>query len=57
MWPMVAGQFIMFLGALVDGVLISRFLGTESMAAFGLFQPLQLFVMIISQIFATGVQA
>ena len=56
MWPMVAGQFIMFLGALVDGVLISRFLGTESMAAFGLFQPLQLFVMIISQIFATGVQ-
>lgn len=56
MWPMVAGQFIMFLGSLVDGILISRFLGTESMAAFGLFQPLQLFIMIISQIFATGVQ-
>lgn len=56
MWPMVAGQFIMFLGALVDGILISRFLGTESMAAFGLFHPLQLVIMIISQIFATGVQ-
>ena len=44
------------LGNLIDGVLISKFLGTEAIAAFGLTIPYQKFTAMLPAIIALGMQ-
>ena len=45
------------LGMFVDGIVVSRFLGTTDMAAFGFAQPTVLICAAIGLIFSTGTQA
>lgn len=44
------------LGNLIDGILISKFLGTEAIAAFGLTVPYQKFTAMLPAIIALGMQ-
>ena len=44
------------LGNLIDGILISKFLGTEAIAAFGLTVPYQRFTAMLPAIIALGMQ-
>ena len=44
------------LGNLIDGILISKFLGTDAIAAFGLTVPYQKFTAMLPEIIALGMQ-
>ncbi|OON84981.1 hypothetical protein BXO88_14750 [Oribacterium sp. C9] len=56
MVTMILSNLATFAGSMVDGVITSRFLGSESMAAFQLSIPLNLCVVMIFQVFSIGVQ-
>ncbi|MBR2214802.1 MAG: ATP-binding protein [Selenomonadaceae bacterium] len=56
MGKMIVNNLMIFLGSLVNGVVISRYLGLEAMAAFQLTLPLVFTVMMFSQIISIGVQ-
>ena len=56
MAKMILNNLMVFLGSLVNGIVISRFLGTEAIAAFQLTLPLVFAVMVFSQIISIGVQ-
>ena len=51
----IAAVAAMF-GMLIDGIIISKFLGTDSMAAYGIVTPLFSIMTAISGVFATGSQ-
>ena len=51
----IAAVAAMF-GILIDGIVISKFLGTDSMAAYGIVNPLFSIMTAISGVFATGSQ-
>ena len=53
---MIASNITMFAGSLVDSVLISRFLGSECMAAYGIVAPVNLIVVMVSLVFSSGLQ-
>lgn len=53
---MTINYLFTFLGSIVDGVVISRFLGLESMAAFQLTLPVVLMDIMLSMIFSVGLQ-
>ena len=57
MIPVTLSRMIMFMGPALNGIIISRFLGTDSLAAYGLYVPFMYFVLMISQVFASGVQS
>lgn len=52
----IAASVAAMLGLLIDGVIIGRFLGEESMAAYGLVSPLNTLALAISSVLATGSQ-
>lgn len=56
MGKMILNNLMVFLGSLVNGIIISRYLGIEAMAAFQLTFPLVFTVMMFSQIINIGVQ-
>ena len=56
MAKMIVNNWMIFLGSMVNGVVISRYLGMEAMAAFQLTLPLVFAVMVFSQIISIGVQ-
>ena len=56
MGKMILNNLMIFLGSLVNGIVISRYLGIEAMAAFQLTFPLVFTVMMFSQIINIGVQ-
>lgn len=56
MGKMILNNLMIFLGSLVNGIIISRYLGIEAMAAFQLTFPLVFTVMMFSQIINIGVQ-
>ena len=56
MVKMVFNNLMVFLGSIVNGIVISRFLGTGAMAAFQITLPLVFVVMMFSQIISMGVQ-
>ena len=56
MRKMIANNLMIFLGSIVNGIVISRWLGTEAMGAFQLTLPLIFVVMMFSQIISMGVQ-
>ncbi|MBO4336592.1 MAG: ATP-binding protein [Lachnospiraceae bacterium] len=56
MVTMIMSNLATFAGSMVDGVITSRFLGSECMAAFQLSIPLNLCVVMIFQVFSIGVQ-
>ncbi len=56
MRKMIANNLMIFLGSIVNGIVISRWLGTEAMGAFQLTLPLIFVVMMFSQILSMGVQ-
>lgn len=56
MGKMILNNLMIFLGSLVNGIVISRYLGTESIAAFQLTLPLVFAMMVFSQIICIGVQ-
>ena len=56
MGKMILNNLMVFLGSLVNGIVISRYLGIEAMAAFQLTFPLVFTVMMFSQIINIGVQ-
>lgn len=53
---MIASNITMFAGSLVDSVLISRFLGAECMAAYGIVAPVNLLIVMVSLVFSSGLQ-
>ncbi len=53
---MILSDLVVFSGSLINGILISRFLGMESMAAFQIAAPFFLFVTIIEMIFSNGLR-
>lgn len=53
---MILSDLVVFSGSLINGILISRFLGMESMAAFQIAVPFFLFVTIIEMIFSNGLR-
>lgn len=53
---MVIASMMAMLGIVVDGVVISRFLGTQKMAAYGLVTPITNLIMVFSGILASGSQ-
>lgn len=52
----VISAVIAFLNVFIDSVVISRFLGTVSMASFGFAEPMVLILSAISMVFAVGTQ-
>jgi Na+-driven multidrug efflux pump len=56
MKKMVLNNLMAFMGSIVNGIVISRYLGLTAMAAFQLTLPLVFVIMIISQIVSLGVQ-
>lgn len=56
MGKMILNNLMVFLGSLVNGIVISRYLGIEAMAAFQLTFPLVFTLMMFSQIINIGVQ-
>ena len=56
MGKMILNNLMVFLGSLVNGIVISRYLGIEAMASFQLTFPLVFTVMMFSQIINIGVQ-
>lgn len=56
MVTMILSNLTTFAGSMVDGVVISRFLGTSCMAAFQLSIPFTLCMVMVSQVFSVGVQ-
>ncbi len=53
----VANLMMAFLGSIVDGIVISRFLGVDAIAAFQLVLPFTMMNMVLSLVFGTGIQA
>ena len=49
-------MFVSTIGYVIDGVIIGNFLGTESIAAFGLTMPYQRFVTIFPSVIVLGMQ-
>lgn len=45
------------MGAIVDSIVISRFLGVDAIASFQLVLPVTLVGIMLSQVFGTGIQA
>ena len=56
MKKMVLNNLMAFMGSIVNGIVISRYLGITAMAAFQLTLPLVFAVMMLSQIVSLGVQ-
>ncbi len=56
MGKMILNNLMVFSGPVVNGIVISRYLGTEAMASFQLTVPLVFVVMMFSQIISLGVQ-
>ena len=53
---MMANYLMNFMGSIIDGIVISRFLGTDFMAAFQLVMPLILLCTMLGMMFSTGLQ-
>ena len=53
---MVIASMMAMLGIVVDGIVISRFLGTQRMAAYGLVTPITNLIMVFSGILSSGSQ-
>lgn len=53
---MVVASMMAMLGIVVDGIVISRFLGTQRMAAYGLVTPITNLIMVFSGILSSGSQ-
>lgn len=51
---LTANFIVLFIASVVDGTIISCFLGAESMAAFQLALPVNMFVLMANQIFISG---
>ena len=56
MGAMIATNIAAFAGSIIDGIIISRMLGGESMSAFQLAVPVYLLAVLIGVMFATGLQ-
>lgn len=56
MKKMILNNLMAFMGSIVNGIVISRYLGLTAMAAFQLTLPLVFAVMMMSQILSLGVQ-
>ncbi len=56
MGKMIANNLMIFLGSVVSGMVISRYLGTDAMASFQITLPLFFLTMMLSQIISMGVQ-
>ena len=54
---MILNNLMAFMGSIINGIVISRFLGLEAMGAFQLTLPLVFVVMMLSQIVSLGVQS
>lgn len=54
---MIVSNITLFVGGLVDSLLISRYLGTECTAAYGIVAPIALINIMISLVFLTGFQS
>ena len=52
----MANYLMSFLGTIIDGIVISRFLGTEAMAAFQIVMPLTMLNSVLGLMFSTGLQ-
>jgi len=52
----IAAVMAVMLGVVIDGIIIGRFLGPESMAAYGLVTPFINLTTVFSSIFSSGVQ-
>lgn len=53
----VANLMMGLMGAIVDSIVISRFLGVDAIASFQLVLPVTLVGIMLSQVFGTGIQA
>ena len=53
---MTLNNLMVFSGPVVNGIVISRYLGTDAMAAYQIVLPLMFVVMMFSQIISLGVQ-
>lgn len=53
---MIVAAMMTILGIIVDGIMISRFLGQERMAAYGLIEPLTNLIMVFSGVLSSGTQ-
>ena len=53
---MVANYLMSFMGTIIDGIVISRFLGADAMAAFQIVMPLTMLNSVIALMFSTGLQ-
>ena len=53
---MIVAAMMAMLGIVVDGIIISRYLGTSRMAAYGLAAPVTNLIMVFSGIFSSGSQ-
>lgn len=56
MGAMIATNIAAFAGSIIDGIIISRMLGGDSMSAFQLALPVYLIAVLIGVMFATGLQ-
>ena len=54
---MMANYLMSFMGTIIDGIVISRFLGTDYMAAFQIVMPLTMLISVIGMMFSTGLQS
>ena len=50
---MIVAAMMTILGIIVDGIMISRFLGQERMAAYGLIEPLTNLIMVFSGVLSS----
>lgn len=53
---MIANYLMSFMGTIIDGIVISRFLGADAMAAFQIVMPLTMLNSVIALMFSTGLQ-
>ena len=53
----IVGAVVGVLSSIIDGILINRLLGNDSMSAYGLAMPIMLFYVAFGGMFATGIQA
>ena len=57
MITMILSNLTAFAGSIIDGVFISKCLGTSAMAAFQLYVPLNMAMVLINKIFSVGIQS
>ena len=53
---MIANYLMCFMGTIIDGIVISRFLGNDAMAAFQIVMPIVMLNSVIGLMFSTGLQ-